>query len=81
MPAWVPVFKGGRQEVSLLASFLQGDAIPCRITPDVKSLPLHSPGAHHVKSAYQRHVLLVQEDHAERARELINYYEEEEGAG
>ncbi|MEO0250567.1 MAG: hypothetical protein ABIN58_13800 [candidate division WOR-3 bacterium] len=78
MAEWVVVFEGELAEASLLLSFLAGDQLSARLLPNVKSPPLQSPGPHQVKSQFQRYFLLVPEDQADRARELIHFYQTSE---
>jgi hypothetical protein len=73
-PKWIPVFASEPGEAALVKSFLEGDGIAVKTTPDVHSLPQQGPAAHGVASRYSRVVLLASEEDAARAAELVEYY-------
>ena len=76
--SWSPVFAGESAQAALVQTFLEGDGIEVKSTPDLDSLPLQSPGAHNVKSRFSREVLLVNVEDAERAAELVELFLVEE---
>jgi len=71
---WQPVWKGEFDDALLMKSWIEGDGIEVKMTADVKSTPLRDPGAHGVRSEYERQVLFVKEADVERAEELIEAY-------
>ena len=79
--SWVLVYRADFEAASLARSFLEGDGLTVKMVPDVKSPPLQSPAAHTVKSQYTHYVLLVPEQEASRAKELVDSYLAEERAG
>ncbi len=71
---WTAVYRNDLQNALLVKSYLCGDEFDVKMVPDVTSPPLQGPGAHHVKNRYTLHVLLVPEDQAKRAFELIDHF-------